>query len=87
MSFNPHSLERLRELGRNLPKELPQPEYIKPHPKKAPELLDSKETPETLFKELINKSPDGEIEKHGLERLKKIETTLFSSKSNNLLIK
>ena len=37
MSFDPRSLERLRELGRQLPQKLPDPGFLDGHPKSSPQ--------------------------------------------------
>ena len=79
MTFDSHSLERLKELGRKLPKEISKPQ--------SNELKNQKETktqklhpveietnPEQLFRELMEISPDGNVPPHLLERLKKLET-------------
>ena len=84
MTFDSHSLERLKELGRKLPKEISKPQ--------SNELKNQKETkkqklhpveietnPEQLFRELMEISTDGNVPPHLLERLKKLE-------SNNLEI-
>ena len=82
MTFDNHSLERLKELGRKLPKEISksQPnESRNPKEKIKPKLhpVEIETNPEQLFRELIEISPDGNVPPHLLERLKKIE-------SNNL---
>ena len=78
MTFDPHSLEQLRALGRQLPKELPKPTSIshekesngnsKRHP------IETETDPQTLFQELIKASPDGNVPSHLLIRLKEVET-------------
>ena len=88
MSFDSHSLERLRKLGRQLPNSLPQPnsssksnlgKQRKIHP------IESEQNPTKLFQELIKASPDGKIPSHLLERLKKTEELeLKEAKLNNL---
>ncbi len=88
MSFDSHSLERLRELGRKLPESLPKPnnnsksnQEIKSnlHP------IETEENPQKLFEELIKASPDGTIPPHLIERLRKAESLEFkkSIHSNN----
>lgn len=73
MSFDPHSLERLKQLGR----ELPQP--IQPPPAKAelkPERkhrVETEEDPQELFRQLMQVSPDGNVPEHLLARLKNLE--------------
>ena len=87
MTFDSHSLERLKELGRKLPKELSKPQ--------SNELKNQKETkkqnlhpveietnPEQLFRELMEISPDGNIPPHLLERLKILESNNLKTASN-----
>ena len=87
MTFDSHSLERLKELGRKLPKEISKPQSI--------ELKNQKETknqklhpveietnPEQLFRELMEISPDGNVPPHLLERLKKLESNNVKISSN-----
>lgn len=74
MSFDPRSLERLRELGRSLPQPLPKP--AAPPPPKASEQRHKVETetnPEALFRELMQASPDGTVPPHLMARLKELE--------------
>ena len=79
MTFDSHSLERLKELGRKLPKEISKPQSNelknkneikkqKLHP------VEIETNPEQLFRELIEISPDGNVPPHLLERLKKLES-------------
>ncbi len=81
MSFDSHSLERLRELGRRLPKQIATPanqispskkDETKQHP------IETEEDPNRLFKELINASKDGEIPKHLIDRLREVENQRYS---------
>ena len=76
MSFDPRSLERLKELGRSLPKALPAPE-AKPAPSpKASERrhkVETEQNPEQLFRELMQVSPDGTVPEHLMQRLKEAE--------------
>ena len=78
MTFDSHSLERLKELGRKLPKELskPQSNELKNQKEEKKQKLHPVETetnPEQLFRELMEISPDGNVPPHLLERLKKLE--------------
>ncbi len=77
MTFDPRSLKHLREIGRQLPQKLPEPgisqqkEHFsnsKSHP------IETEEDPETLFKELMKASPDGNVPSHLITRLKEIES-------------
>ncbi len=76
MTFDHHSLERLRELRRNLPQPLPSstpsPKNKKPDPRLHP--IETEDNPQKLFKELINASPNGEVPAHLIDRLKEIES-------------
>ncbi len=79
MTFDSHSLERLKELGRKLPKEISksQPSQSrKPTDTKEPTLhpVETETNPEQLFRELMEISPDGNVPSHLLERLKTLET-------------
>ena len=76
MNFDPKSFERLKKLGRQLPKELPNPKAKnktssdfkrKLHP------IETEQNPDQLFRELIEASTDGTIPPHLLNRLKEIE--------------
>ena len=75
MSFDPRSLERLRELGRQLPERLPQPEQP-PAPPKASQVrhrVETEKNPEELFRELMKASQDGTVPEHLMDRLKQLE--------------
>ena len=75
MSFDPRSLERLRELGRSLPKPLPAPEA---RPAAAPERprhrVETETDPEMLFRELMQASSDGTVPPHLMDRLCQLES-------------
>ena len=82
MSFDAHSLERLRQLGRSLPQRLPVPEP--PVPPAGPSAqtqgsgarlhrLETETDPEALFHELMRASADGIAPPHLLERLRELE--------------
>jgi hypothetical protein len=76
MAFDPRSLERLKELGRTLPKPLPAVAPPSPEPKRASEQRHRVETetdPEALFRELITISTDGTVPPHLLDRLRQSE--------------
>ena len=80
MSFDPRSLERLRELGRQLPKPLPDPEV--PVTTKARQLkhkVETEQNPEQLFRELMQVSEDGKVPEHLMSRLKMLEGQRSSS--------
>ena len=79
MTFDSHSLERLKELGRKLPKEISNSqsnESINSKETKNQKLhpVETETNPEQLFRELMEISPDGNIPPHLLGRLKELET-------------
>ena len=87
MTFDSHSLERLKELGRRLPKELskPQSNELKNQKEKKNQKLHPVETetnPEQLFRELMEISPDGSVPPHLLDRLKILESNNVKNSSN-----
>ena len=87
MTFDSHSLERLKELGRKLPKAIskPQPNELKnPNETKNQKLhpVETETNPEQLFRELMKISPDGNVPPHLLERLKKLESNNGKNPSN-----
>ena len=76
MTFDSRSIQRLRELGRQLPEELPKPntkdkqrrtKNNKLHP------IETEQNPQALFQELMNASPDGNVPSHLMARLKETE--------------
>ena len=74
MSFDSHSLDRLRELGRQLPQRLPDPdpqEVVKPGQRRHK--VETEDDPEALFRELMKVSEDGSVPEHLMERLKQLE--------------
>ena len=75
MSFDPRSLERLRELGRQLPARLPEPEKPAAAPKASQGLhrVETEKNPEVLFRELMKASQDGTVPEHLMDRLKQLE--------------
>ncbi len=76
MNFNSHSLQRLRELGRNLPKPLPKPNketQIEHNKTQTIHPVETENNPEELFKQLLEISPDGNIPSHLIDRLKQAE--------------
>ena len=87
MTFDYHSLERLKELGRKLPKEISKSQPIES--KNSKETKEQKlhpveieNNPEQLFRELMEISPDGTVPNHLLERLKKLESNNVKISSN-----
>ena len=80
MSFDAHSLERLRQLGRSLPERLPQPEAPASTAQPSPAAgkrhkVETETDPEALFRELMQVSPDGNVPPHLLDRLRQAEAT------------
>lgn len=75
MSFDPRSLERLRQLGRSLPQPLPAPQAPAARAKAEPKRhkVETEENPEQLFRELMQASPDGSVPQHLLDRLRQLE--------------
>ncbi len=76
MSFDSHSLQRLQELGRKLPKELPSPKQASiniPSKDKIRHPIETEEDPKKLFHELMKASSDGNIPAHLISRLKDLE--------------
>ena len=92
MTFDNHSLERLKELGRKLPKEISKSQPIesknlKGSKKQKLHPVEIETNPERLFRELMKISPDGNVPPHLLERLKKLEsdTIKVSSKTEPIM--
>ena len=76
MSFDPRSLERLKELGRSLPEPIAPPQQPTDRPLKATEKrhrIETEENPERLFQELMKASSDGTVPEHLMARLKDAE--------------
>ena len=76
MSFDPRSLERLKELGRSLPEPIAPPQQPTDRPLKATEKrhrFETEDNPERLFQELMKASSDGTVPEHLMARLKDAE--------------
>ena len=76
MSFDARSLERLRDLGRQLPQKLEQPHtdpQSQPPAKQKRHKIETEEDPQALFRELMQVSPDGSVPEHMIARLKSLE--------------
>jgi len=79
MSFDAHSLERLRQLGRSLPQPLPQPQApgqpnsADPPARTRRHRVETETNPEALFRELMQVSPDGSVPPHLMDRLRQAE--------------
>ena len=87
MTFDSHSLERLKELGRKLPKEISKPQSNELNNQKETKTqqlhpVETETNPEQLFRELMEISPDGNVPPHLLERLKKLESSHVRISSN-----
>ena len=87
MTFDSHSLERLKELGRKLPKEISKPQSselnnLKEIKSQKLHPVEIETNPEKLFQELMEISPDGNVPSHLLERLKKLESNNIKISSN-----
>ena len=90
MTFDSHSIERLKELGRKLPQELSKPKSNKSKDKKEAKnnklhSVETEKNPEKLFRELIEISPDGNVPPHLLEKLKELESNRAKKSSNAAL--
>ena len=80
MSFDPRSLDRLRELGRQLPKPLPQTDVpVTPKARQVRHKVETEQNPEKLFRELMQVSEDGTVPEHLMARLKMLEVERSSS--------
>jgi len=84
MTFDSHSLDRLKELGRKLPKEISkshQNESINPKEAKKQKLhpVEVETNPEQLFHELMDISQDGNVPPHLLERMRKLESNTLKT--------
>ena len=87
MTFDSHSLERLKELGRKLPKEISKSHSnnLKTQKNTKKQNLHSVEietNPEQLFREFMEISTDGNVPPHLLERLKTLESNNVKIPSN-----
>jgi len=83
MSFDPHSIEKLRSLGKRLPQELPKPKASQcqnDHGSNELHPIETEKNPQVLFQELIKASPDGNVPSHLIARLKEIEANQLNSK-------
>ena len=80
MSFDPRSLDRLRELGRQLPKPLPEPDVpVTPKARQVRHKVETEQNPDKLFRELMQVSEDGTVPEHLMARLKMLEVERSSS--------
>ena len=94
MTFDSHSLERLKELGRKLPREISKSE---PNESRSQQETNTQKlhpvevetNPEQLFHELMDISQDGNVPPHLLERMRTLEsnslkTSLTKDKKTNM---
>lgn len=85
MSFDAHSLERLRELGRQLPQPLPAPAPpagAKPRASEKRHKVELERDPEQLFRELMQVSPDGTVPPHLMDRLRSLEASRLAQQAS-----
>tara|TARA_B100000700_G_scaffold299628_1_gene366889 strand:+ start:427 stop:792 length:366 start_codon:yes stop_codon:yes gene_type:complete len=87
MTFDSHSLERLKELGRKLPKVISNSQPIESKKSKATKKqklhrVEIENNPDQLFRELMEISPDGNVPTHLLERLKELESKSIQITTN-----
>jgi hypothetical protein len=85
MSFDAHSLERLRQLGRQLPQPLPAPvppASARPRASEQRHQVELERDPEQLFRELMQVSPDGNVPPHLMERLRGLEASRLAQQAS-----
>tara|TARA_Y100001968_G_scaffold125690_1_gene114681 strand:+ start:213 stop:578 length:366 start_codon:yes stop_codon:yes gene_type:complete len=87
MTFDNHSIENLKELGRKLPKETSKSQPNESRSQKVTKKtklhpVEIETNPEQLFRELMEISPDGNVPPHLLDRLKKLESNSIQISSN-----
>ncbi len=86
MNFDSRSLERLKQLGRELPQPITTPQKEcnlknKIESKRHP--IETEQDPSILFKELVKASKDGKIPKHLIDRLREVEKKKITRESIN----
>jgi len=84
MTFDSHSLEHLKELGRKLPKEISKSEQNELRSQKETNTqklhpVEVETNPEQLFRELMEISQDGNVPPHLLERMRTIESNTLKT--------
>ena len=92
MSFDSHSIERLKEIGRKLTKEISKSEPVKTkalHQSKRKKLhpVELETNPNQLFQKLMEISPDGNVPSHLIEKLRKLESSNIKSSSTYETVK
>ena len=83
MSFDPRSLERLKQLGRQLPQAIPSPETEPERPAKdrrSRHIVETEQDPKALFHELMQVSQDGTVPEHLMARLRDAEERVDSER-------
>ena len=87
MSFDPRSLERLRQLGRQLPEAIPEPanETKRTAKDNRPRhKVETEQDPKALFHELMQVSQDGTVPEHLMARLRDAEERVDSERRQKL---
>ena len=87
MSFDPRSLERLRQLGRQLPEPIPAPEAETQRSAKTSRprhRVETEQDPKALFHELMRVSQDGTVPEHLMARLRDAEERVDSERRQKL---
>ena len=87
MSFDPRSLERLRQLGRQLPEAIPAPatETKRTAKDSRPRhKVETEQDPKALFHELMQVSEDGTVPEHLMARLRDAEERVDSERRQKL---
>ena len=87
MSFDPRSLERLRQLGRQLPEAIPEPANATKRAAKdnrPRHKVETEQDPKALFHELMQVSQDGTVPEHLMARLRDAEERVDSERRQKL---
>ena len=87
MSFDPRSLERLRQLGRQLPEAIPEPANATKRTAKdnrPRHKVETEQDPKALFHELMQVSQDGTVPEHLMARLRDAEERVDSERRQKL---
>ena len=87
MSFDPRSLERLRQLGRQLPEAIPEPanETKRTAKDNRPRhKVETEQDPKALFHELMQVSQDGTVPEHLMARLRDAEERVDNERRQKL---
>ncbi|WP_413402373.1 MULTISPECIES: hypothetical protein [unclassified Synechococcus] len=87
MSFDPRSLERLKQLGRQLPEAIPAPETetkTSAQTSRPRHKVETEQDPKALFHELMQVSPDGTVPEHLMARLRDAEERVENERRQKL---